>query len=246
MILAAVLSVAIGLALGTLGGGGSILTVPILVYALGVAQRVAMAESLIVVGVTSVVALVRPARAGQVEWRTGLIFAAAGMTGSFAGGRISSLVPTRVLLIGFAGMIVATGLAMLRGRSESKERTVLQPGKVLATGFVTGALTGLVGAGGGFVIVPALALIGGLPMRQAIGTSLFVIALQSFAGFAGHSAHIQVDAARVVLVASSASVGAVIGGFVGTHVPQEKLRRGFGVFALTMATYMVIRELIRH
>jgi hypothetical protein len=104
-------------------------------------------------------------------------------------------------------------------------------------------LTGLVGAGGGFVIVPALALIGGLPMRQAIGTSLFVIALQSFAGFSGHAAHVTIDAPLVSLVAASASVGAVLGGILGARVPQEKLRRGFGVFVLVMAAYMVLREL---
>lgn len=243
MILAAVLSLAIGLSLGLLGGGGSILTVPILVYALGVERREAMASSLLIVGVTSLVALVRPARAGLVHWKTGLLFAAAGMLGSFLGGRLSSSVPTRALLLGFAAMMFGTAFAMLRGRREPDAQAPLQPGKMLAAGLGAGTLTGLVGAGGGFVIVPALALIGGLPMRQAVGTSLFVIALQSFAGFSGHAAHVRIDAPLVLLVAAAASVGAVLGGFLGARVPQEKLRRAFGVFVLVMAAYMVLREL---
>lgn len=245
MIVAAILSLAIGLSLGMLGGGGSILTVPILVHALGVDERVAMAESLLVTGFTSLVALIRPARAGQVSWRTGALFAVAGMTGSFLGGRASASVPKRVLILVFVAMMVATGVAMLRGRKESKEPHVLQPPKVLATGLVVGMLTGLVGAGGGFVIVPALALVGGLPMRSAVGTSLFVIALQSFTGFAGHASHVRIDPSLVAVVTGSASVGALFGGALATRVHQDQLRRGFGVFVLAMASYMGWRELKR-
>jgi uncharacterized membrane protein YfcA len=243
VILAAVLSLAIGLSLGMLGGGGSILTVPILVYALGVEQRVAMADSLLVTGFTSLVALVRPARSGQVSWRTGAIFAAGGMLGSFLGERTSASVPKRALIVVFLLMMVATGLAMLRSRKEPETAQSLQPGKVLATGLVVGVLTGLVGAGGGFVIVPALALIGGLPMRSAVGTSLFVIALQSFTGFAGHASHLTIDVPLVAVVTGSASVGAVAGGLFATRVKHESLRRAFGVVVLAMASYVGWREL---
>lgn len=243
MILAAALSLLIGLSLGMLGGGGSILTVPILVYALGVEERAAMASSLLVVGMTSLVALVKPARAGNVAWRTGLLFAVAGMTGSFFGGRASSMVPKHALLLGFAAMMLGTAFAMLRGRRETTEAGEMQLGKALVTGLLAGSLTGLVGAGGGFVIVPALALVGGLPMRNAIGTSLLVIALQSFAGFAGHAAHVTVDVPLVATVTGSACVGAVAGGLLGARVPQEQLRRAFGVFVLVMALYMGWREL---
>ena len=238
MMLAAALSLLIGLSLGMLGGGGSILTVPIMVYALGVEERAAMASSLLVVGTTSLVALVRPVRTGVVAWRTGLVFALAGMTGSFFGGRLSGSIPKSVLLLGFAMMMLGTGLAMLRKRADSGELKDMQFGKALVVGVLTGTLTGLVGAGGGFVIVPALTLVGGLPMRNAIGTSLLVIALQSFAGFAGHAAHVTVDYPLVGTITASASVGAVGGGVLGARISQEKLRRAFGVFVLVMAVYM--------
>lgn len=243
LILAAVLSLAIGISLGMLGGGGSILTVPILVYALGVEERAALASSLLVVGTTSLVALVRPARAGIVAWRTGLTFAGAGMLGSFAGGKVSAFVDERILLSVFAALMLGTAIAMLRGRREQTEAREMRLVPALLTGLSAGALTGLVGAGGGFVIVPALALVGGLPMRTAIGTSLLVIALQSFAGFLGHLSHATVDAALIGTVTASASVGAVLGGAFGDRVPQEQLRRGFGVFVLVMGLYMGWRQL---
>jgi uncharacterized membrane protein YfcA len=243
MVLAAALSLLIGLSLGMLGGGGSILTVPIMVYALGVEERAAMASSLLVVGTTSLVALVRPARTGVVAWRTGLVFALAGMTGSFFGGRLSGSIPKSVLLLGFAMMMLGTGVAMLRKRADTVDLKDMQFGKALVVGVLTGTLTGLVGAGGGFVIVPALALVGGLPLRNAIGTSLLVIALQSFAGFVGHASHITVDYPLVGTITAAASVGALGGGFLGARVSQEHLRRAFGVFVLVMAVYMGWKQL---
>lgn len=245
MILAAILALSIGVSLGMLGGGGSILTVPILVYALGVEERTAMASSLVVSAITSLVALIRPARAHQVAWRTGMLFAGAGMVGSFLGGHVSSSIPKRALVILFVTMMLATAFAMLRGRSEPAEPTKLQPPKVLATGVVVGSLTGLVGAGGGFVIVPALALIGGLPMRTAVGTSLFVIALQSVTGFIGHSAHVTIDLRLVGTITASASLGALAGGHLGARVDQAQLRRGFGAFILAVAAYMSWKEATR-
>jgi uncharacterized membrane protein YfcA len=245
VILAAILALSIGLSLGMLGGGGSILTVPILVHARGVEERTAMASSLVVSAITSLVALVRPARAKQVAWRTGLLFAASGMVGSFLGGRLSHSVPKRALVVLFVSMMVATSFAMLRGRKEPTTPTILQPSKVLATGVVVGSLTGLVGAGGGFVIVPALALVGGLPMRTAVGTSLFVIALQSATGFIGHAANVTIDLRLIGTVTASASLGAIAGGHLGARINQDQLRRGFGVFVLAVAAYMGWKELSR-
>ena len=128
------------------------------------------------------------ARAGRVRWRTGLLFGAAGMAGAYGGGRLAAFVPPAVLLAGFAVMMLATATAMLRGRHDGpgRQRRELPVARVLLDGVVVGLVTGLVGAGGGFLVVPALALLGGLPMPVAVGTSLVVIAMKSFAGLAGY------------------------------------------------------------
>ena len=243
MVLAAALSLLIGLSLGMLGGGGSILTVPIMVYALDVERHSAMAASLLVVGATSLVALVRPARNGVVIWRTGVVFALAGMSGSYVGARLSAWVPPTVLMIVLATMMLATGLAMLRKRADTTEVGEMNLRQAVAVSAATGVLTGLVGAGGGFVIVPALALVGGLPMRNAVATSLFVIALQSFAGFVGKVGDVEVDYGLVGTITASASVGAVVGGFLGPRVPQARLRTLFGVFVLLLSPYVMWNEL---
>jgi hypothetical protein len=163
--LAIALAVLVGLTLGMLGGGGSILTVPLLVYVAGLDAKAAIATSLLVVGVTSAVGAVSHARAGRVQWRTGLIFGAAGMVGAYTGGRVAHYIPGEILLLAFAAMMIATSVAMLRGRREVEAAKVhhqLPVARVLLDGVVVGLVTGLVGAGGGFLVVPALALLGGL------------------------------------------------------------------------------------
>ena len=243
-ILAIILSVVIGIALGLLGGGGSILTTPILIYALGVEAKAAIATSLLVVGVTSLAGMVQHARAGNVEWRTGLIFGAAGMTGAFAGGFVAGWIPAKILLILFGVMMVVTALAMFRGRKEPvAEGKGLAVYKIVLDGLVVGLVTGLVGAGGGFLVVPALALLGGLPMKKAIGTSLLVIAMKSFAGYAGHAAHVTVDLKLAAIMAASAVVGSVLGSYLATLVPPDKLRKGFAVFVLVMAAFVLYQQI---
>ena len=183
------LAVFVGIALGLLGGGGSILTVPLLAYVAGMDAKQAIATSLLVVGVTSAVGAISHARAGRVQWRTGLIFGGAGMAGAYLGGILARFIPGTVLLIGFALMMIATAIAMLRGRKTvaAGDTTHRMPvPKIVAEGLVVGLVTGLVGAGGGFLVVPALALLGGLPMPIAVGTSLIVIAMKSFAGLGGY------------------------------------------------------------
>src|SRR5512135_870104 len=208
--LAVALSVVVGVSLGLLGGGGSILTVPILVYVAGLAPKPAIATSLFVVGVTSVAALVPHVRTGRVRWRTGLLFGFAGMTGAYTGGRLAEFVPGTLLLIAFGSMMLATAIAMLRSRRDTPgtpEPHELSVARAVSYGAAVGLVTGLVGAGGGFVIVPALALLGGLPMPAAVGTSLLVIAMNSFAGLYGHlhSVHIHWGLALGV---TAAAVGA--------------------------------------
>ena len=188
--LTVVLAVSIGISLGLLGGGGSILAVPLLVYVAGLPGKEAIATSLLVVGATSAAGLIAHARPGNVRWRTGLLFGFAGMAGAFVGGRLAAFVPDVVLLAGFAVLMVGTAIAMIRGRRSTPGRAVpareLPVVLVTAFGVLVGLVAGMVGAGGGFLVVPALALLGGLAMPAAIGTSLLVIAMQSFAGLAGH------------------------------------------------------------
>jgi uncharacterized protein len=248
LLLVLALSVVIGLSLGVLGGGGSILTVPILVYVAGFEAKEAIAASLFVVGVTSAVSVISHARGGRVMWRTGLIFGAAGMAGAFVGGLLGGHIPGQILLIAFAIMMVATSVAMLRGRKKKNDdggapvKHELPLGRVLLDGAVVGLITGLVGAGGGFLVVPALALLGGLPMSVAVGTSLVVIAMKSFAGLAGYLTTVQLDWGITLGVTAAAIVGSLIGAKLAGRIPETALRRAFGWFVLAMGTFVLIQQ----
>ncbi|PTT70156.1 sulfite exporter TauE/SafE family protein [Arthrobacter sp. HMWF013] len=247
LLLVLALSVVIGLSLGVLGGGGSILTVPILVYVAGFEAKEAIAASLFVVGVTSAVSVFSHARGGRVMWRTGLIFGAAGMAGAFVGGLLGGHIPGQILLVAFAVMMVATSVAMLRGRKKKSDADApvkheLPLGRVLLDGAVVGLVTGLVGAGGGFLVVPALALLGGLPMSIAVGTSLVVIAMKSFAGLAGYLTTVQLDWGITLGVTAAAIVGTVIGSRLAGRIPEAALRKAFGWFVLAMGTFVLIQQ----
>ena len=235
------LAVVVGITLGLFGGGGSILTVPLLIYVTGLGTKEAIATSLVVVGITSIGALVTHARAGRVQWRTGLIFGATAMVGAYVGGRLGPLVPDTVLLVGFALMMLATSIAMIRGRRDTSpgDRGEHHIGLVLVEGVVVGLVTGVVGAGGGFRVVPALVLLGGLPMATAVGTSLLVIALKSFAALAGYLSAVQIDWSLALAVTALALAGSVLGGFLAGRLDPDRLRRGFGVFVLAMAVFVL-------
>ncbi|MCI3276675.1 sulfite exporter TauE/SafE family protein [Streptomyces cylindrosporus] len=237
-------SLLIGVSLGVLGGGGSILTVPILVYLAGMDTKQAIATSLFVVGVTSAAGVVSHARAGRLRWRTGLLFGLAGMTGAYAGGRLAEFVPGGVLLIAFALMMIATAVAMIRGRKRQPKKVhhELPVLHVLLDGIVVGLVTGLVGAGGGFLVVPALALLGGLPMTVAVGTSLLVIAMKSFAGLAGYLASVHIDWGFATLVTATAVVGSLIGGRLAGRIPQDALRKSFGWFVAVMGVFVLSQQ----
>lgn len=245
LILVLSLSLLIGLSLGILGGGGSILTVPILHYVAGFDAKEAIAASLFVVGVTSLVGALGHAKAGRVRWRTGLIFGAAGMVGAFGGGLLGGYIPGEILLIAFAVMMLVTSLAMLRGRKgvdPNKQYTDLPLGRVLLDGAAVGLVTGLVGAGGGFLVVPALALLGGLPMSLAVGTSLVVIAMKSFAGLAGYMTTVAIDWNTTLMVTGVAVVGSLVGSKVAGRIPEDKLRAAFGWFVLAMGVFMLSQD----
>ncbi|CAM5679039.1 sulfite exporter TauE/SafE family protein [Streptomyces tanashiensis] len=241
-------SLLVGVSLGVLGGGGSILTVPILVYLAGQDTKEAIATSLFVVGVTSLAALIPHARAHRVRWRTGLLFGAFSMVGAYGGGRLAEYVPGTVLLVAFALMMLATAAAMLRkprpGREKARRAHAELPLKHIAVeGLVVGAVTGLVGSGGGFLVVPALAILGGLPMGIAVGTSLLVIAMKSFAGLAGHLSGVEIDWGLALTVTAAAVAGSLVGGRLAGRIPQDALRTAFGWFVVVMGVLVLAQQL---
>jgi uncharacterized protein len=245
LVLAALLSLLIGVSLGLLGGGGSILTLPILVYVLHVEPKAAIAMSLVVVGITSATGSIAHARAGRVRFRTGLVFGATAMAGAYGGGKIAHFIPATALLVAFGTVMLVTSAAMMRGRRAPSPGDAPRDaaiGNVLAIGAAVGVVAGLVGAGGGFLIVPALALFGGLAMPHAVGTSLFVISLQSFAGFAGHAGHVHLDWTLTGVITASAVVGSFAGTRLGRGLSPDALRRYFAWFVLAMAIFMLGKQ----
>jgi len=256
LLIAALLSVVIGAAVGLFGGGGSILTTPLLVYVLGFDPKAAIAASLFVVAVTSAFGLLAYARGGRVRWRTGLIFGGAGMVGAFIGGQIGVRLPGSFLLAAFAVMMAATAVAMIRGRRRVPGATRAEHPlfRILLDGAVVGFVTGLVGAGGGFLVVPALVLLGGLPMPLAVGTSLLVVMMKSVAGLLGYllvidDGRVSLDGVSgmqwpvVLLVTAMAVVGSLAGAGLSPRIHPERLRRAFGWFVLGMAVVVLALEL---
>ncbi|MCS6899382.1 MAG: sulfite exporter TauE/SafE family protein [Myxococcales bacterium] len=249
-VLGVLLAGLIGISLGLLGGGGSILTVPILLYVFRMDPKAAIATSLLVVGVTSLVGLISHARSGRVQWKTGLLFGGASMIGAWAAGTfLAPKIPAEVLLVLFGGMMLVTAIAMMRGRkgegcSEQamKGNGSLPLGMILAEGLVVGAVTGLVGAGGGFLVVPALVLLGRLPMGVAVGTSLLVIGMKSFAGFAGYLSSVPLRWSTALLVVGAAVVGSFVGSGLVSKVNPDTLRRSFGWFIVAMAVFLLGQE----
>ncbi len=238
------LGLLIGMLLGLLGGGGSILTVPLLVYVFGLEPKPAIATSLAIVALASVAAAVQYWRAGDVRLRTGLPFGAAGMAGAYLGGRAAAYVDGALLLMLFAAMMLLTSAAMWRGRRAPVDapRPARPIARLAAQGLAVGLFTGLVGAGGGFLIVPALALWAGLPMPAAVGTSLLIIVFNSLAGFAGYATHVAVDYRLVAAVAAVAIAGSLVGARLALRVDPASLRKGFAVFVFAMAIFVMARE----
>ncbi len=232
-----------GVALGALGAGGSILTVPALIYLLGFTPAAATTASLVVVIVTSVTALMGHARAGTVRWRSGLLFAAAGLVPATVAGVLSARVPDRVLTLMFAVLAGAAALAMLRRRAPREGTTVSAP-RAAGAGAGLGAVTGFLGVGGGFLAVPALVSVLAVPMGAAVGTSLLVVlanALVALGARAGTAAH--VDLALLLPFLAAAVLGAWDGRRLAAKVSAATLRRIFGSLLLAVAVAMAATAL---
>lgn len=253
-----VASVGIGLILGLLGGGGSILSIPILVYLFHMDPVTASAYSLFIVGITSLVGAVPKYKDHLVNLRTGVLFGIPSVIAIFATRKwvvpaIPDLIFTsgsfvltkRVLLLGiFAVLMILASFSMIRERKElENNEDRIRHFLVVIEGTLIGFLTGLVGAGGGFLIIPALVLLTGLPFKMAVGTSLFIIAINSLTGFLGDVLNYTMDWAFLLSITLLAVAGILIGNRLAGVFSSRQLRKSFGWFVLFMGLYILTREL---
>ncbi len=244
LLLAIVGALIVGGTLGLLGSGGSILTVPILVYLLGRDAEIAIPESLAIVGAIALSAAVPHAIGGRVRWRAFVAFAVGGVLGAYAGARLAEFVPGGVQLVVFALVMGLAAWRMLRPKAATQEeREPAALALLSVTGLGVGVMTGFVGVGGGFLIVPALVLIARLPMREAVATSLALIATSAASGLAGYGLE-GIDWATVGVFIAAGFVGSQIGGRVGSRLPQATLKRAFALFLIPMACLILVRELL--
>jgi uncharacterized membrane protein YfcA len=239
--------IVIGLALGLVGGGGSILAVPVLVYVLGEPVKEATTASLAIVGTTALVGAADYARVGRVRGRLAVLFGLGGAGGALAGTALNRLADPHLLLFAFALVMLGSAYAMLRGRAVRQHeethadvRTLAV--RILPVGAGVGALTGFFGVGGGFVIVPALVLLLGLPMPIAIGTSLLVIALTSVSALAAHLASGSVDWAVVIAFTLAAIVGTLAGSKAGRRLSSARLTHVFAAVIIAVACFLVVKN----
>ncbi|MFF7559658.1 sulfite exporter TauE/SafE family protein [Streptomyces pseudovenezuelae] len=230
-----------GLALGALGGGGSMLAVPALIYLLGFSPAAATTAGLVVVTLTSVTALVTHARGGAVRWREGALFAATGLVPAAIGGAVSGQLPSGVLTGAFAVVAAVAAVRMLRPPAAVRpDEAPVRTGRVARTGAGLGAVTGVLGVGGGFLAVPALVNVVGLRMRSAVGTSLLVITVNSLAALAARAGTtVDVDWAAVAPFAGTAVLGAWDGRRLAAKVSAGALQRTFAVALLAVAAFML-------
>jgi uncharacterized membrane protein YfcA len=253
-------SLLIGLSLGLIGGGGSILTVPVLVYLFHVEPVLASAYSLFIVGATSLVGTFPKYRSDEINLKTAIIFGIPSIIAVYATRAfIIPAIPNEVFTIGtfvctkalmmmmiFAVLMVFASVSMIRSNENHQEETskqVFNYPMILLEGTVVGILTGLVGAGGGFLIIPALVLFSKLPMKQAIGTSLLIIAAKSLIGFTGDLGKQTMDWQLLISVTILAIIGIFIGNLLSKKVSAHGLKRGFGWFVLAMGIYIIVKEI---
>jgi len=233
----------IGLALGTLGGGGSILTVPVFVYVLGLDPKLAITMSLPVVGLAALVGVSSHWHAGNVRLQTAAMFGSVAMVGSYTGARASVWFSGRAQLLILGIVMVAAAVSMLRNaaRDGVTEETLdaAHPALLLSVGLGIGFLTGLVGIGGGFLIVPALVVLGRVPMKQAVGTSLLVIALNSTSGYLGHRGQGEVPWGFVIQFAAVAVLGILAGTALVHHISTRQLKRAFAALLVVIGALIL-------
>jgi len=245
ILLAVTFGTLIGVLLGLVGGGGSILTVPILVYVLGLGVHEATATSLVIVGATALFGAVPHARGGRVGVRTAVVFGGAGIVGAFIGTALNRLVSGPVILLLFGGLMVVVAARMAFGRKPADDPETAVVGlrsRILVVGLIVGVMTGFFGVGGGFLIVPALVLALDFPMRLAVGTSLVIIAINSAAGVAAHLGSGDIDLPLAALFVTGGFAGATIGARMTGYVDEARLSRGFAVLVALVGVYLIARN----
>ena len=251
------LALLVGISLGLVGSGGSILTVPILVYILGFDAVTATGYSLFVVGGTALVGGLRNALQRNVNFSIVMLFGIPSLLAAYlVRAFVIPAVPYSIididglpitkpllLMIIFAIVMLTAAVKMIRSAPVSEAAASISKSKLIVSGVATGVLAGAVGAGGGFLIIPALVFLAGMPMKKAVGTSLFIIAIQSLAGFAGDAAGRAVDWSFLLPFTGIAISGIVVGSYLSRKIDGEKLKTGFGYFVLLMGTYILVKEL---
>jgi uncharacterized membrane protein YfcA len=241
LLIAGLLSLFVGLSLGLLGGGGSILTLPILLYVVGLPAKEAIATSLLVVGCASFMAMANHARKGRVSLKVALSFGPASMLTSYCAGRFAHLLSSAWLLSLFGVVMLVTGAAMLRRRPCQGSSVCYV--KALLAGAGVGCITGLVGAGGGFLIVPALTMFAGVAIPCAVGTSLLLITLNSLSGLLGYLGHAELHASLALFVTLGAVLGSVVGSALSERLSPESLRRAFALLVLPTGAVILFKQL---
>lgn len=240
------LGMLIGLSLGLMGGGGSILTVPILVYALGMDPKLSIALSLAIVGVTSLFGVYGHYKNKNVDLKVAAVFAPFAMSGTFVGAKLSQFLSGQTQLIFFAVIMLLASIFMLRGnkKAEAKESEEVKFNipLIAVEGIIVGIVTGLVGVGGGFLIVPALVLLANVPMKKAVGTSLLIISLKSFAGFVGYIGIVEIPWVFLAQFTFFSTVGIFIGAYFVKYVSQNALKKGFAVFLIIMGIFILYKN----
>jgi len=245
------LALCIGLSLGLIGGGGSILAAPVLIYIMGVPEKSAFAMTLVIVGVASLIGAIPHWRQGNVNVKTVALFAPAAMVGAYGGARLGSLpavTPTLQLVI-FGLMMLVASITMIRKGAKEKTQPAadhappIPPGVMIPLeGLLVGALTGFIGIGGGFLVIPALVLLGKTPMKEAVGTSLVILALKSATGFAGYVGHVTIDWPLLIGFTVASSVGILAGSYLNRFVSAKQLEKGFGYFVLAVAVFVLLKR----
>jgi uncharacterized membrane protein YfcA len=260
-----VASIFIGISLGLIGGGGSILTVPVLVYLFGISAELSTAYSLFIVGTTALVGGIRNATLGNVNYKTAVVFTIPAFIAVYATrAYLVPAIPAEILTIGefvltkdmaimifFAIVMLAASVSMIRNKRKDGEEGEVEAEPqfnvpaIIAEGAVVGVLTGIVGAGGGFLIIPALVLFAKIPMKKAVGTSLLIIAAKSLIGFIGdvQRPDLEIDWNLLLSVTAIAVVGIFIGIYLAKFIDGKKLKKGFGWFVLLMAIYIIAKQL---
>jgi len=257
-------ALAIGLSLGLIGGGGSILTVPVLVYLLGVEPILATAYSLFIVGLTALIGGIDYARKGLVDYKTGIVFTIPAFIAVyltrliivpslpelwFSFGNFEITKDSGILIL-FAALMVFASISMIRDKKKGalpdvKSKTKFNYPMIILEGTVVGVLTGLVGAGGGFLIIPALVLFARLSMKMAVGTSLLIIAVKSLVGFIGDiQVSESIDWEFLGIFSLIAALGIVVGVYISKSIEGHKLKKAFGWFVLVMGSFMIVKETI--